>query len=191
MKPVLKKGKLKTWKDDRGFGFIKPDNGGNEVFLHITVMKRASRRPKPGDTILYESATEADGKVRATRASIQGAAPQPLPTQRKNGKRVGVGMAMGIGILAALVLMVVQFNRGRSLSPVSSVPQSVPIPQPEPIPQTDCVIKGNISINTEKRLYHLPGMEDYETTVIDPVKGERWFCSESEAIANGWEKAPN
>jgi cold shock CspA family protein len=191
MKPVLKKGKLKTWKDDRGFGFIKPDNGGKEVFLHISVLKRASRRPKLGDTILYEPVTEVDGKVRAARASIQGVASPSLPTQRNNSKRVGVGIAMGVGILAALALMVVQFNRGRSLPPVSSMPQSAPVPQAEPMPQPDCVIKGNISINTGKRWYHLPGMEDYETTVIDPVQGERWFCSESEAIANGWQKAPN
>jgi cold shock CspA family protein len=191
MKPVLKQGKLKTWKDDRGFGFIKPDNGGKEVFLHISVLKRASRRPKLGDTILYEPVTEVDGKVRAARASIQGVASPSLPTQRNNSKRVGVGIAMGVGILAALALMVVQFNRGRSLPPVSSMPQSAPVSQAEPMPQPDCVIKGNISINTGKRWYHLPGMEDYETTVIDPVQGERWFCSESEAIANGWQKAPN
>ena len=53
-----------------------------------------------------------------------------------------------------------------------------------------CNIKGNISHNTGSKVYHLPGMEDYESTVIDPTKGERWFCSESEAIASGWRKAP-
>ncbi|MDJ1170725.1 cold shock domain-containing protein [Roseofilum sp. BLCC_M154] len=36
MKPTLHKGQLATWKDDRGFGFIQPDNGGKEVFLHIS-----------------------------------------------------------------------------------------------------------------------------------------------------------
>ncbi|WP_442785781.1 sunset domain-containing protein [Leptolyngbya sp. Heron Island J] len=40
------------------------------------------------------------------------------------------------------------------------------------------------------KIYHLPGMEDYESTVIDLTKGERWLCTESEAIANGWRKAP-
>lgn len=45
MKPLLSKGKITTWKDDRGFGFIKPDNGGKEVFLHISAIKRAGRRP--------------------------------------------------------------------------------------------------------------------------------------------------
>ena len=57
-------------------------------------------------------------------------------------------------------------------------------------PKSGCNIKGNISVNSGKRWYHLPGMEDYETTNIDPSKGERWFCSEAEAISNGWKKAP-
>ena len=30
------------------------------------------------------------------------------------------------------------------------------------IPKPGCKIKGNISINTEKKLYHLPGMKDYQ-----------------------------
>ncbi|WP_310485077.1 hypothetical protein [Chamaesiphon sp. VAR_48_metabat_403] len=57
-------------------------------------------------------------------------------------------------------------------------------------PKPGCNIKGNISWNKDKKLYHLPGMKDYEIVKIDPAKGERWFCTESEAIANGWQKAP-
>jgi hypothetical protein len=53
-----------------------------------------------------------------------------------------------------------------------------------------CTIKGNISVDTGNKIYHLPGMEDYESTVIDPSKGEKWFCTESDAIANGYHKAP-
>lgn len=52
-----------------------------------------------------------------------------------------------------------------------------------------CVIKGNISVATGKKLYHLPGMRNYEATIIDLTKGERWFCSEAEAQSNGWVKA--
>ena len=52
-----------------------------------------------------------------------------------------------------------------------------------------CVIKGNISINTGERIYHVPGQEYYIPTKISPRYGERWFCSEAEARAAGWRKA--
>ena len=55
----------------------------------------------------------------------------------------------------------------------------------------DCVIKGNISIDTGKHIYHLPGQRDYARTIIRAKFGERWFCSEDEARAAGWRKAGN
>jgi hypothetical protein len=58
------------------------------------------------------------------------------------------------------------------------------------IANPECTIKGNISVDTGNKIYHLPGMEDYESTVIDPNKGEKWFCKELDAIANGYLKAP-
>lgn len=53
-----------------------------------------------------------------------------------------------------------------------------------------CTIKGNISSNGEK-IYHASGCSYYEKTVIDETRGERWFCSEDEAVAAGWRKAKN
>lgn len=47
-----------------------------------------------------------------------------------------------------------------------------------------CPIKGNISGNG--RIYHAPWSEWYERTRIDPTRGERWFCSEDEALRAGW-----
>lgn len=54
---------------------------------------------------------------------------------------------------------------------------------------SDCVIKGNISINTGKRIYHVPGQKYYQQTKISPEYGERWFCTEAEAQAAGWRRA--
>jgi len=57
--------------------------------------------------------------------------------------------------------------------------------------KSGCEIKGNISFETNERIYHLPGMTFYDGTVVNANYGERWFCTESEAIANGWRKADN
>ena len=50
-----------------------------------------------------------------------------------------------------------------------------------------CPIKGNISRNG--RIYHPPWSPWYSRTKISVEKGERWFCSEDEAIEAGW-RAP-
>ena len=55
----------------------------------------------------------------------------------------------------------------------------------------DRCIKGNISYDSGERIYHFPGCEYYEETVINPAYGERWFSSEAEAVAAGWRKAWN
>lgn len=53
-----------------------------------------------------------------------------------------------------------------------------------------CTIKGNISSKGEK-IYHNPGCGSYDKTAIDESAGERWFCSEDEAVGAGWRKAKN
>ena len=53
---------------------------------------------------------------------------------------------------------------------------------------TDYLIKGNISGDGE-RIYHVPGQEHYSDTKISPERGERFFCSEAEAVSAGWRKA--
>jgi micrococcal nuclease len=51
------------------------------------------------------------------------------------------------------------------------------------------LIKGNISLTTGEKIYHVPGGYYYDDTVIDEAKGERWFCTEAEAVAAGWRKS--
>lgn len=73
MQPGLRSGRLTKWKDERGFGFIQPIDGSQEVFLHISEVKDASRRPQENDTIYYHCVVDSDGKVRACNAFILGA----------------------------------------------------------------------------------------------------------------------
>ena len=63
--------------------------------------------------------------------------------------------------------------------------QSAPVSSLLSAGESNCNIKGNISDKGE-RIYHLPGQGYYEKTKISEGKGERWFCSETEARAAGW-----
>lgn len=77
MKSGLRRGQLIKWKDDRGFGFIQPVDESQEIFLHISELKDATRRPQVGDTIYYHAVASQDGKISACNAFILGARSKP------------------------------------------------------------------------------------------------------------------
>lgn len=56
-------------------------------------------------------------------------------------------------------------------------------------PDPSCAIKGNISQSSGEKIYHRPGQRNYDDTEISPEFGERWFCTEAEAVAAGWRAA--
>jgi len=68
----MQTGKLVRWNDQKGFGFIKPIQGGRDIFIHITALKGMPRKPIIGDTIIYQVHTDNDGKQRAVNSTRQG-----------------------------------------------------------------------------------------------------------------------
>lgn len=59
------KGKLKSWNDDRGFGFIDPIQGGEEIFVHIKAFGPQSSRPRVNELLWFEIEPGPQGKKRA------------------------------------------------------------------------------------------------------------------------------
>ncbi|MEE7463660.1 cold-shock protein [Methylobacterium fujisawaense] len=48
-------GTVKWFNDTKGFGFIQPDDGGKDVFVHISAVERAGMRNlAEGQKITYE-----------------------------------------------------------------------------------------------------------------------------------------
>ena len=50
-----------------------------------------------------------------------------------------------------------------------------------------CAIKGNVS--NRGKIYHVPWSAWYDKVTVDETRGERWFCSEADALASGWRPA--
>lgn len=67
-------GTLKTWNDERGFGFIEPDQGGQEVFAHIKAFGVRNARPVVGQRLSFEVELGPQGKKRARNVELLRAA---------------------------------------------------------------------------------------------------------------------
>jgi cold shock CspA family protein len=94
------KGVLKTWKADRGYGFIKPVDGGQDIFIHVSSLKKAGRRPIRGDVIYYQVGKDNQGKLKAVNATIAGV----KPTKLKTGKFFTDRKWLLVGALGFLIV---------------------------------------------------------------------------------------
>ena len=63
-------GTVKWFNSNKGFGFIEPEDGSKDVFLHISAVERAGLQPpNEGQKIKYELEAGRDGKTSAGSVS--------------------------------------------------------------------------------------------------------------------------
>jgi len=78
-------GTIKKWNQDRGFGFVEPEDGGQDVFAHILEFPNKSLCPYVGEKITFAIKITPDGKKKAVQimrtSSTQN--PQPQITRRR------------------------------------------------------------------------------------------------------------
>ncbi len=99
----MPKGTIATWKDEQGYGFIHPDDGGANLFVHISAVQHRQGRPKQGDRVRYTVEMNAQrGQSQAARVRIEG-----LAFDRLLGIGLGAWLLGGV-VLALLALRVVE-----------------------------------------------------------------------------------
>lgn len=64
------KGKLVRWHDDKGYGFLAPALGGNQIFIHISAFSNRKRRPQVDDVVSFAIAEDKQGRPCAAEAMI-------------------------------------------------------------------------------------------------------------------------
>lgn len=67
------KGVLTSWNDEKGFGFITPNKGNQQVFIHIKSIGNRQKRPEKGQCVSYILATDKLGRVCAEKCILSGA----------------------------------------------------------------------------------------------------------------------
>jgi uncharacterized membrane protein YsdA (DUF1294 family)/cold shock CspA family protein len=65
-------GKITNWKDDLGFGFIIPNGGGRQVFVHIKSFVNRQRRPIGNEFVTYELKIDSRGRPQGENVAFVG-----------------------------------------------------------------------------------------------------------------------
>ncbi|NMF90984.1 cold shock and DUF1294 domain-containing protein [Aromatoleum petrolei] len=102
-------GTVKTWNDDRGFGFIEPLHGGQEIFVHIKAFVSRSGRPEVGQSVTFEVEMTPDGKKRAKRVEVVRGRRQSVRVQNDNPAQWGTATLFAIPAFFVLFTIVAYF----------------------------------------------------------------------------------
>lgn len=97
------KGKIISWNEDKGFGFIAPMASSKQVFIHITAFNNKRRIPKIGEVVTYTLSTDKQGRVCASEATYSG---EKLKSADRNG-RGSMSAPMALAFLAGVVVAVI------------------------------------------------------------------------------------
>lgn len=72
-------GRLVSWDDARGFGFVEAEGLGAPLFVHMKFLRTRHQRPVAGDMLRFSIGAGRDGKPAAADVEIVGAAPKKPP----------------------------------------------------------------------------------------------------------------
>ena len=101
------KGKLTSWNEEKGYGFITPMSGGKQIFIHIKAFSNLNRRPVVGQIVTYTQSSDKQGRPRAIKATLTGDR-LPEKTKRSNGSLsvvVAIFFLIIVGISVFLTTM--------------------------------------------------------------------------------------
>lgn len=101
------KGKITSWNDEKGFGFVEPCLGGKKVFIHINALDRRGRRPEIGQLITYTLSSDKQGRPCVAQACLAGGRPpQKAKPQRNSLAAIVVAtffIVVGLSVFAAKI----------------------------------------------------------------------------------------
>jgi cold shock protein len=68
----MTRGTVKFFNDQRGFGFIQPDDGGKDIFVHISAVERAGMRVlNEGQKIAFDVVADRKNPDKSSAENLQ------------------------------------------------------------------------------------------------------------------------
>lgn len=104
-------GVIKAWNDDRGFGFIEPTQGGQEVFVHIKAFRGLRERPQATQRVTFQVEIGPQGKKRALNVELVRVPSGRSPRIQKEGSAQW-GTASLFAIPSFLVVLLLGYAIG-------------------------------------------------------------------------------
>ncbi|QSA98026.1 cold shock and DUF1294 domain-containing protein [Methylococcus sp. EFPC2] len=114
-------GHLVLWNNDKGFGFVRPESGDKDYFVHISAFRKGmSRRPEVGDRILYLEDRKSPDKRRIVRAEIDGMPYERSPEAIELADPIWVKHAVTAVVSIPFLLAMFVLWRTRNVLPFAS-----------------------------------------------------------------------
>lgn len=67
----MAKGTVKWFNETKGYGFIAPEKGGRDIFVHVSALQRAGLRElKDGQAVTFDVEAGRDGRESATNLQL-------------------------------------------------------------------------------------------------------------------------
>lgn len=82
---AVRSGRLVKWNDERGYGFVSPDDGSGDLFAHISAFDANQRRPEQGDIVFFRT-DRSERRAKAVNVRLKAL---PLPRTVILGYAVG------------------------------------------------------------------------------------------------------
>jgi uncharacterized membrane protein YsdA (DUF1294 family)/cold shock CspA family protein len=135
-------GRISGGTDDKGYGFVMPNGGGDRAFVHVKAFQFGSRRPVDGDLISYAAGRDARGRINATEVRFAGQRiehrkpPLPIPRMLMGCLAllaVGLGVAFGLlpllmavayGSLSLLSYLMYSLDKSAAQSGAQRIPEN-------------------------------------------------------------------
>jgi cold shock protein len=75
-------GSVMTYFEEKGFGFLRPDGGGKDIFFHISRLHQGQATDlMPGVKVSFELGMDRNGKIAASSVRLLGPADAPAPAK--------------------------------------------------------------------------------------------------------------
>ncbi|AOV17658.1 hypothetical protein BJI67_11835 [Acidihalobacter aeolianus] len=95
-------GIITNWIDDKGFGFITPSQGGEQVFVHVTAFEPVRNRPTVNSHVTYVLKSDSRGRLRAEQVQYVEQNPGKSTTLWRRTVAIAVPLAFlgGVSVLS-------------------------------------------------------------------------------------------